>query len=135
MIEFDSAGGYGRRAGDGTGTYECNITAQSNLDQVLKDIRYGGGTDVSLPFQYVQRHGLENKIDAVVMITDSESWAGGRHTFQVLDEIRKKNPAMKAVEVQLAPGFHKQLRGDAREMLVCGFDASVYQVVSDFIAS
>lgn len=136
VIEFDAAGyGRGRTSGGPiAGTYESSITSNSNLDQVLSSIRYGGGTDVSLPFQYVKAKGWEKKVDAVVMLTDSESWAGGRHTFQLVDEIRKVNPNFKAVEVQLAPGYHSQLRGHDKELLVCGFDASVYGVISEFIA-
>lgn len=143
VIEFDQAtSGYGYGWGRGSvktsagiaGVYDSNISANSNLDQVLSNINYGGGTDVSLPFQYIKAKGLEKKVDAVIMLTDSESWAGGRHTFQLVDEIRKVNPDFKAVEVQLAPGYHKQLRGHKNELLVSGFDASVYGVVSEFIA-
>lgn len=67
-------------------------------------------------------------------VKDSESWSGSQHTYQLVDAIRAQNPDFKAVEVQLTPGYHKQLRGNANELLICGFDASVYGVVSDFIA-
>ncbi len=142
IIEFDQAGRSYGYYNNGTkssntagmeGVYNSSITANSDLDQVLSNIRYGGGTDVSLPFQYIIRNNLQKKVDAVVMLTDSESWAGGRHTFELVDQIRKTNPDFKAVEVQLAPGHHKQLRGHENELLVCGFDASIYNVVSEFI--
>ena len=146
ILEFDRAGDGGRYnyatrkyeqpagATNVPGTYRSSITEDTNLEEVMANMRFGGGTDVSLPFQYLIQNNLQKKVDAVIMLTDSESWAGGRHTFELVDQIRQTNPDFKAVEVQLAPGYHKQLRGHANELLVSGFDASVYGVVSEFIS-
>ena len=64
-----------------TGVRELPAHAGMNIQQVIDlTSRYGGGTDCSLPFQYINSHKLP--ADGVLMITDSETWAGHQHVTQ-----------------------------------------------------
>lgn len=93
----------------------------------------GGGTDTSLPFKYA----LDNKLnaDAIIMLTDSETWAGNVHAQQLFDKFRKQiNPRAKAVVVSATA--NKSTIGDPDDagiLQVVGLDTSVPQVVADFL--
>lgn len=110
------------------------ITKRTTIDEVVRKASSGGGTDCSLPFRYLEQ--TDTRFDNVVMVTDSESWAGGRHTFQACDSYRaKRNPEFKAVEMQVAASATgtKQLPTDRRNLQVVGFDAAAYDIVESFL--
>ncbi len=74
--------------------------APKNLGEALERNPDGGGTDVALPFKYAL--GKRKYYDAIVVFTDSETWAGWSHPIEVIDAYRKKvNPNLLAVNVPL----------------------------------
>jgi len=110
------------------------ITKRTTIEQVVANARSGGGTNCALPFQHALRS--KTNYDSVVMVTDSESWAGWRHTFQECDEYRNKvNPNCKAVEIQVAASASgtQQLPDSPLNLQAVGFDAATYNVVESFI--
>jgi len=110
------------------------ITKRTTIDSIVMQARSGGGTNCAIPFDVALK--AKNDFDAVVMLTDSESWAGWRHTFQMCDEYRRKrNPNCKAVEMQLAGSRAgtAQLPDDPLNLQVSGFDASAYNIVESFL--
>lgn len=106
---------------------------RSSLDEVIKNSPHGGGTDCSQPIAHALRFNM--KLDAIVILTDNESWAGTKHGFTLLEEYRKKiNPAVKLIEVAMVANHHSTMPGDDKNILrVVGFDASVVEVINKYL--
>lgn len=92
-----------------------------------------GGTDCALPMLHATRRGLE--VDAFVIYTDSETWAGAVHPHQALREYRERSGiAARLVVVGLtSTGFTIADPADAGMLDVVGFDLATPQLVSDFV--
>jgi 60 kDa SS-A/Ro ribonucleoprotein len=79
------------------------------------------------------RRGL--KVDAFVVLTDSETWAGATHPVQALREYRARSGiAAKLVVVGLVSnGFSIADPNDGGMLDVVGFDAAAPAVIADFL--
>ena len=95
--------------------------------------QWGGGTDLSLPVTYALDRKLQ--VDAIIILTDSETWAGKQHTGQALYQYRQRvNPAAKLVVMATtANGGVICDPADPLSFGVAGFDAAAPQLVMDFI--
>lgn len=107
---------------------------RSSIDEVLRNSPHGGGTDCAQPIVYAANN-LES-YDAIIILTDSETWAGPRHGFEVLASYRKNvNRDVKVIEVALTATGHSMMPSDDKNLLrVVGFDASVIPVIDAFLA-
>lgn len=117
-----------------TKSHEFLIGKKQRLDDALKNItKWGGGTDVALPVLYALEKKLN--VDAFVVLTDSETWAGKQHAVQALYQYRQSiNPNAKLVV--LAASANSGSVCDPNDPLsfgIAGFDAAVPTLVSDFI--
>lgn len=102
-----------------------------------------GRTDCALPMLDALKKGL--KVDAFVIYTDNETWAGKIHPMQALQQYRKEvNPNAKLVVVSMTPtgysiGEQRALDGNVHNtndngvLDVVGFDTSVPDVIANFI--
>lgn len=92
-----------------------------------------GSTDCSLPAQWALASGKE--IDGIVIITDSETYMGGSHPFQVLERYRRHMgiPVRQVVIAMSSNGFTIADPSDLLSLDVVGFDASVPPVVNSFL--
>lgn len=92
-----------------------------------------GGTDVALPMIYARKRGLE--IDAFVVYTDSETWAGAIHPVQALQAYRRQTgiPARLVVVGMVSNGFSVADPDDAGMLDVVGFDTAAPALITDFI--
>ena len=92
-----------------------------------------GGTDCALPMLHAMEKGL--KVDAFVVYTDSETWAGKIHPVQALREYRTKTgiPAKLVVVGMVSNGFSIADPNDGGMLDVVGFDAAAPAVIADFI--
>lgn len=114
---------------------EVNLSRHQRLDGVLQTLSgiTMGGTDCSLPI--VQ--ALNNKwpVDAFVVYTDSETWAGRMHPPQTLQQYRNKMGINAKLIVcgLMANDFTIADPNDAGMMDVVGFDANVPQVMAEFV--
>lgn len=107
-------------------------TSLQTLMRASKSIT--GGTDCSLPIKYADQHKLD--VDAIIMYSDNESWAGQSHASQALKTYRNKsgNKQTKFVSVQMtATSFTNADPDDTMSLNVIGYDTSVPQVISEFI--
>jgi 60 kDa SS-A/Ro ribonucleoprotein len=110
------------------------ITAKSRLDDVLA--RWPGrgeGTDCAAPIAWAERKGKD--YDAIVLITDAQSWAGTRHVSEQLAQYRKNvGHPVKYVEV-MCYATNNTLADpqDPDTLLVAGFDASIGQLITTFL--
>jgi len=135
FVGFTSEGGsyYSLR---GTGIDLLNISPRMRLDNVIEYVESlnFGGTDCALPMIYAQKHDLS--IDAFVIYTDSETWAGKIHPFQALNEYRKTSgiDAKLVVVGMTSTGFTIADPTDPGMLDVVGFDSATPQVISDFIS-
>lgn len=111
-------------------------------DSVLTNARRlaafgGGGTALSEALAWANRRGLE--ADAVVMISDYESWAdpGRGWSTALMSEWRKlraRNPRAKLICLNIAPYTTTQAPDVGSEILnIGGFSDTCFQVVDAFI--
>lgn len=92
-----------------------------------------GRTDCALPMLYA----LENKltVDAFVVYTDSETWAGKVHPSQALTKYRRETgiPAKLIVVGMVANNFSVADPEDAGMLDVVGFDTATPQLITGFV--
>jgi 60 kDa SS-A/Ro ribonucleoprotein len=90
-------------------------------------------TDCAQPMLYALERGL--KVDAFVVYTDSETWAGSIHPVQALRQYRERTGiAAKLVVVgMVSNGFSIADPNDAGMLDVVGFDTATPAVIADFI--
>lgn len=91
-----------------------------------------GGTDCALPMLYAMDRKL--LVDLFVIITDNETWAGDVQPAEALRQYRKQArlPAKLAVLATSATQFTIADPNDYGMLDMCGFDASVPQILADF---
>jgi len=118
-----------------TGLTPLAILPRQRLDDVVRatsELQFGG-TDCALPMV----EALKNRwaVDAFVIYTDSETWAGSIHPVQALRDYRERmGIAAKLVVVAMASnGFSIADPEDAGMLDVVGFDAATPQLLGDFI--
>nr|WP_244994033.1 TROVE domain-containing protein [Actinomadura coerulea] len=116
-----------------TQVHASQVTARTNLREISRWRPSGGGTDLSLPFQWAQRQGLA--VDGTVVLTDNETWAGRRHPSQALAAYRQAvNGDVRVVLAAMAANGHTV--GDPRDegvLNMAGLDASLPMVVNGYI--
>ncbi|MFZ6030285.1 MAG: TROVE domain-containing protein [Chloroflexota bacterium] len=109
---------------------------QMGLDDVVRaisDLPFGR-TDCAQPMLDALQHNLA--IDAFVVYTDSETWAGSIHPAQALWQYRQKTgiPAKLIVVGMTANKFTIADPGDAGMLDVVGFSTDTPAAVADFVA-
>jgi len=92
-----------------------------------------GGTDCALPMLNALKHNLA--VDAFIVYTDSETWAGKIHPAQALREYRQKTgiPAKLIVVGMTSNGFTIADPQDSGMLDVVGFSTNTPSAISDFI--
>jgi 60 kDa SS-A/Ro ribonucleoprotein len=121
-----------------TSVQQLPISPRQRLDDVTQTlIRYGGGgTNLSLPMLYALERKLE--VDAFVILTDNESWAGNwrsGHPSQALEEYRRRMgiPA-KMINVQMTSTHVTNNAPDDLLAMECvGFDTSTPLAINEFL--
>jgi 60 kDa SS-A/Ro ribonucleoprotein len=110
------------------------ISPRQRLDDVVKTVSNlpFGGTDCSLPMLYAQAR--EHEIDTFVILTDSETWAGGIHPVEALRDYRQASgiDARLVVVGMVANGFSIADPADPGMLDIVGFDTATPQLISDF---
>jgi len=111
------------------------LSPSMRLDDAVKAVSGlpFGGTDCALPMLYALEKGL--KVDAFVVYTDSETWAGSIHPVQALKQYRERTGiAAKLVVVgMVSNGFSIADPADAGMLDVVGFDTAAPAVIADFV--
>lgn len=111
------------------------ISPSQRLDDVLRTTRglTFGRTDCAQPMIYAQQEGLG--VDAFIVITDNETWAGGSHPAQALRRYREKTgiPAKLLVIGMTATDCSIADPNDAGMLDIAGFTTDVPSVIADFI--
>ncbi|GLC24837.1 TROVE domain-containing protein [Roseisolibacter agri] len=122
--------------GYNTGLTPLALSARQRLDDVVARTAAlpFGGTDCALPMIEARKHRWA--VDAFVVYTDSETWAGAVHPAQALRAYRERmGIAAKLVVVAMASnGFSIADPDDAGMLDVVGFDTATPHVIADFVA-
>jgi len=116
--------------------WHVDITRQDRLDRACEAIvREARSTDASLPMRDALERGIA--VDAFVIVTDNETWAGEAHPVQALEQYRRATgiAAKLVVMAMAANGYSIADPNDAFQMDVAGFAASVPEVVGEFVKS
>jgi len=131
IIGFTAGAGGSFRA---SGITELDITPRRRLDDVC---RYTAGlpmgaTDCALPMIWAKAQ--LRPYDAIVILTDNETWYGGIHPHQALTEYRNKLSLDTSLMVVAMTGGRQAIAdpSDPRQLDVSGFDSAVPQLISDF---
>ena len=130
-----SRGRHGGRWGGGDpGLTPLTISPRQRLDDVVKAMKAipMGGTDCALPMRWAAAQKLE--VDAFVVLTDSETWAGEIHPVQALAAYRQQSglPAKLVVQAFVSNGFTIADPDDAGMLDVVGCDTATPQLIADF---
>jgi 60 kDa SS-A/Ro ribonucleoprotein len=116
---------------------EVPISPRQRLDDVIRVMngQPAGGTDCSLPMQHALEQGLS--VDTFIIYTDDETWYGGMHPHQALEQYRQKTgiPAKLVSVGMTSNGFTIANPNDAGMLDVVGFDTAVPVVISNFARS
>lgn len=115
-----------------TQAYKPKIGARSSYNEVLANTPNGGGTDCSLAYSYAIQ--APQMYDAIIMLTDNETWAGKDHTVQLFERYKKVNPNCKHIVVGMAANNYSVLVDSNPNVLhVAGFDLSIPALINNFI--
>jgi 60 kDa SS-A/Ro ribonucleoprotein len=139
-VAFTYAGSHlsnnGKVYGVNTGLHPLPLSPTQRLDDVVQQMKQFafGGTDCALPMLYALEHGL--RVDAFVVYTDSETWAGHVHPVEALRRYREATgiAARLVVVGMVSNGFTIADPDDPGMMDVVGFDTATPALLSDFIA-
>jgi 60 kDa SS-A/Ro ribonucleoprotein len=112
------------------------VSPRQRLDDVVRtvsDLPFGG-TDCALPMLYAIER--EREVDAFVIYTDSETWAGDIHPAQALRRYRERSgiDARLVVVGMVSNGFSIADPSDPGMLDVVGFDTGTPGVIADFAA-
>jgi 60 kDa SS-A/Ro ribonucleoprotein len=92
-----------------------------------------GATDCALPMLYASAKRL--KVDAFLVLTDNETWAGKIHPVEALRAYRRQTgiPAKLVVVGMTSTGFSIADPDDGGMLDVVGFDGAAPAVIADFL--
>lgn len=110
------------------------LTPKMRLDTVYKQwvSRHGGGTNCALPMLYALKY--MRKVDAIITLTDAQTWYGDSHPIQELANYRNRYGPTRYVEVQMvANRWSTGDIDDPHTLRVIGFDSAVPELVNGFV--
>jgi 60 kDa SS-A/Ro ribonucleoprotein len=132
VVGFTSASGVFR---NGTELTPLAISPRQRLTDAVAAVSNlpFGGTDCALPMLYATEKRLE--VDAFVVMTDNETWAGKIHPVEALRNYRRTMgiPAKLVVVGMTSTGFSIADPDDGGMLDVVGFDAAAPAVIADFL--
>lgn len=118
-----------------TEAYPLTLSRNRRLDDVIDLLAKtgGGGTDCAKPIEYAMKKKIP--VDAFVIVTDSETWAGSQHPARAVEEYRRKmGISTKLVVVAMASNrFTVGRPSDPLTLDVVGLDPSVPNVIAQFL--
>jgi 60 kDa SS-A/Ro ribonucleoprotein len=115
---------------------DLGISARDSLADAMRKCQNNfGGTDCAIAIKHAQSHSIP--VDAFVVITDGETWAGDVHSSQAIEKYRRETGIdAKLIVVNMVPNRTRITDPtDAGSLDVVGFDASVPRIIADFAGS
>jgi len=131
-----NGGGWGRSAQSLQDVMELKISPSMRLDDVENYTNRlpFAGTDCALPAIWAKHNNKD--FDAIVVYTDSETWAGRIQPVQAMEQYRNKvGHDVKMIVVGMASNGFTIADPEDKSMLDCvGFDSNAPSIINDFIA-
>lgn len=128
-------GGWSRWASSLNVLTPLDLSPKQRLDDVVKKTSNlpFGTTDCSLPFLWAMEEKYD--FDAVVTLTDSETWCGSIHPSEALKKYRQFSGIYtKSIVVGMtSQGFSIADPNDTGSLDVVGFDTAAPALMNDFI--
>jgi 60 kDa SS-A/Ro ribonucleoprotein len=118
----------------GTSIRPLDLHPDMSLQEVVRAVSGDPeGTNCALPIHWAMQRGLT--VDAFVLYTDNQTWAGDDHVFQAMREYRRRfNPQARVVAVAMTAARATIVDPkDALGMNVVGFDSAAPSLISSFI--
>jgi 60 kDa SS-A/Ro ribonucleoprotein len=123
--------------GINTAPVEMRISPTMRLDAAAAVVNSSirGGTDLSVPSRWLSSERLD--VDAIVTMTDSETWAGRVHPSQALDAYRKGvgHEVRNVVAAMTATGHSVGDPADPLTLQCVGLDATLPEIIRSFVAA
>lgn len=120
---------------DNTSIRTLDISPKRRLDDNIRAIKNlpFGGTDCALPFLWAA--GNRRDFDAVITMTDNETYAGKTHVGTALSMYRQQvgHPVSFSACAFTATGYSVADEKDSTQMNFVGLDGNLPSVLSDFI--
>lgn len=114
---------------------DLGIDARDRLEDVERKVYYSnfGSTDCAVPMIHALRNKLE--VDAFVVLTDNETYAGRQHPTVALEEYRQKMgiDAKLIVVGMVSNGFSITDPADPGQLDIVGFDTAAPSIMADFV--
>lgn len=116
-----------------TQVYDWPISPRQRLDDVMKNIPGGGGTDVSALINRLIEQ--KRKVEAVIIYTDNETWAGSNHPYQAMAIYREQVNRKAKLIILATAANHLTVAApdDPLSLTICGFDTTVPDVIHAFL--
>jgi 60 kDa SS-A/Ro ribonucleoprotein len=112
------------------------LTARQRIDDAyrISALGNGRGTDVSLPMTWATQN--KRKVDAFIVSTDGQTWAGHRHPMQALEQHRQQMGVRSRLAnlAMVSNEFTVAAPDDPGVMEFVGFDSAAPQLISDFVS-
>lgn len=129
-------GFYGNLPAGHNNTTEFKVGGDERLRDVLARFEKtveGRGTDLAEPCQWASKANMDP--DAIVIVTDSETWAGHQHPDQALAALRRdtRKDVKMIVVSTTATGTSIGEPNDPSTLQVAGFDSAVPEIISGFV--
>ncbi len=115
---------------------DLGITRSDRLDTAMsKAQRDFGGTDCAVAIKHARANRFP--VDAFVVISDGESWAGDAHASQAIVDYRRKTGIdAKLIAINMVANRTSLADPeDAGSLDIVGFDASVPTVIAGFLGA
>lgn len=112
-----------------------DISKRQRLDDVIRMTNglFPEGTDCAVPIKYAMAQNLA--IDAFVILTDSQSWAGDTHVSTALEQYRRQTgiPAKMVVVQMVYNEANIADPNDPWSLNVVGFDGATPSAITSFL--
>lgn len=115
--------------------YPISISPKRRLDDIWRDVcKHSGGTNLAIPLSYAIKTDMQG-IDAFVILTDDETWAGTGHPHDWLKKYRQKfNPNAKMIVISMvANGLTIGDPNDKGVLNLCGLDTNTFKLLDLFL--
>lgn len=139
VVAFDSGGGYwGYGTKSVSGLYIPKLNPRDSVMTNAQKLSAlgGGGTDVSLPFQFILNG--RQAFDNVILISDNESWCGrgaNGGACEAWVQYSMKYPKAKLVNIDLQPNLSTQVPDKGGKVMnIGGWSDVVFTIMANFFS-
>lgn len=110
--------------------HDCVIKPTDDFSMIYEKFdRNGGGTNVHCGIEYLLRNKI--KKDAIIIISDNESWAHNKNSYSIYEQYRKEiNPDLIVINWDILPVWTSQTPNSEKTYLLSGYSDTVYKLIN-----